>query len=249
MYIYYWLSKVFNMSNHSTNIINSAIATTIAELITLPICTIKTNYQNSNSKSIITSIKTLYKNGGVLIFYKASVPAISSQVFTISSKYFLYRWLNEKNYYYSNKIINGMISGILVSVFTHPMDVIKIHWQMTKPISTSFRTEGFGLLYRGYSKTIWKASVGSALYFPLYDYANEYFQKPLYAALFSAVISTIIIQPIDYLKTRHIYGQQLYQGLNPMIYYKGLTLNLMRVVPHFIIIMTTISYLDKIKLL
>ena len=140
------------------NIINSMIATTIAELITLPICTIKTNHQNNiniskthtdviihncsevkalirifqyknTSIPIFYTIKNIYNNGGIKAFYKASFPAITSQVFSTSSKYFLYRYLDDINYQYSNKILNGMISGIIKSFFTHPIDFLKIYWQ------------------------------------------------------------------------------------------------------------------------
>ena len=64
----------------------------------------------------------------------------------------------------------------------------------------------------------------------------------------AALTSTIIIQPLDYLKTRHIYGQSLYEGgfKNLSSYYKGLSLNLMRIVPHFMITMLMIEYL-KVK--
>ena len=46
--------------NNLENFKNSAIATAIAEVATLPICTIKTNYQNTNSTSIIQTIKNIY---------------------------------------------------------------------------------------------------------------------------------------------------------------------------------------------
>lgn len=108
-----------------------------------------------------------------------------------------------------------------------------------------FKNHGFKLLYRGYSKSFSKTCIGSSLFFPVYDYANNKFNSPLYASLFSAVISTLIIHPVDYLKTRHVYGLPIYQGWHPSIYYKGLSLNLMRIVPHFMIVMTTIDYLNN----
>ena len=227
----------------SQNIINSATATAIAEIVTLPICTIKTRYQNTQSNSIQQTIKSIYRTSGIKAFYAASVPAISSQVLSTSSKYVLYRHFEDQHFSYSNKMFNGMISGIMSSLITHPIDSIKIHFQMNTSFMAQLKQHGIGLFYRGYSKTFSKTALGSSLFFPLYDYSNSLFNNPFYASFCSAVISTSIIHPLDYLKTRHIFGLPLYQGYNPITYYKGLTLNLLRVVPHFMIVMTTIDYL------
>lgn len=234
------------MSNKSRgDIINSAISTAIAEIATLPICTIKTNYQNTNSTSITQTVKDLHKKGGISAFYRASPASISSQVFSTSSKYFLYRYFERQNFKYSNKFFNGVASGILSSLITHPIDFIRIHMQMGKPIIPEIKTHGPGVFYRGYSKTFGKVFVGSAMFFPLYDYANSMFSNAFIASAFSAVISTTAMQPLDYLKTRHIYGKNMYHGFTIKPYFKGLSLNLARVVPHFIIVMTTIDYLGK----
>ena len=238
------------------NIVNSAVGTTIAEVVTLPICTIKTNYQNSSEKSIITVVKNLYKNGGISSFYRASPAAISSQVFSTSSKYVLYRYLEDKNIQYSNKVLNGMASGIISSLVTHPVDFVKIHWQMKTPVVPELKKNGISILYRGYSKTFGKVCVGSSMFLPLYDYTNEKINNPFYASLTSSIISTTIIHPLDYLKTRQIYSMPLYSNnsdgytsILKIVYanikqsYKGLSLNLMRIVPHFTILMTTIEFL------
>ena len=70
-------------------------------------------------------------------------------------------------------------------------------------------------------------------------------ENAISASFMSAIISTTIMHPIDYLKTRHIYGLPLYSGFNPFNYYKGLALNLARIVPHFVITMTTIDTLTN----
>nr|QZX42720.1 mitochondrial carrier [Mimivirus sp.] len=232
------------MSNQN-NIINSAIATGIAEIMTLPICTIKTNYQNTNSTSMYQTIKHIYNQGGIQAFYRASPAAIMSQIFSTSSKYFLYKWFEKQNIPYSNKILNGLMSGIISSLLTHPIDTIKIHLQMNANLKNEFKIHGPKLLYRGYSKTFGKAAIGSCLFFPIYDKIYENIGNSLTASMMSAIISATIMQPLDYLKTRHIYGLSLYQGYNIKYYYKGLFLNLFRVVPHFMIVMTTIDYLNK----
>lgn len=228
-----------------TDITNSAIATIVAEIITLPICTFKTNYQNNSTLSMQQCLKNIYMKNGISGFYKASVPAIMSQTYSTSSKYFLFRFFENKNYPYTNKMINGIISGILTSLITHPIDNIKIHLQMNDSFMCKLRENGFGLFYRGYSKSFGKTVISSSMFFPLYETLNEYFEKPVVSSMLTAIISTTIMQPLDFLKTRHIYGLSLYNGLNLQHYYRGLSLNLMRIVPHFVITMTTIDFLNK----
>ena len=227
------------------NLKKSAFSTALAEIITLPICTIKTQYQNTASNSIIGTFRDILKTEGFKGFYNASVPAILSQTFSTSSKYVMYRYFEEKKY--ANKMINGMASGFFSSLVTHPIDSLKIHWQMRTPFLPEYNKYGPSLFYRGYSKTFGKMMLSSSLFFPLYDYLYQKSNKNAIVASFgSALISTTTMQPLDYLKTRHIYNQPLYQGWNPAIYYKGLSLNLLRVVPHFMIVMTSIDYLNKL---
>lgn len=216
---------------------NSVIATGVAEFLTLPICTCKTVYQNSNHNSIKYTVNDIYSRLGIKGFYQASLPAISSQIFSTSSKYVLYRKLESSKVLSDNKFINGAISGVVSSLFTHPLDFIRVHWQM----NADFQVKHFDALYRGYSKTFSKVIVGSSLFFPLTDLAKTKTDNIILASLLSGIVSTIVIQPIDYLKTRHIYGLSLYSE-SP---YKGLSLNLLRVVPHFMIVMTCIDFLDK----
>jgi hypothetical protein len=242
------------------NLYYAAIGTSLAEIVTLPVCTLKTNFQNGSSKSIVETAKSMYISGGIKMFYRASYPAVVSQVFSTSSKYVLYRYLDENSilvnksdkscsqiHNFSCKVLNGMTAGIMSSLITHPVDTIKIHMQMNTPFVPQLKIHGLKLFYRGYSKTLSKICVSSSLFFPLYDFCNEKIHNPIIASAISASIATTLMQPLDYLKTRHIYGSVLYQGWNPLIYYKGLSLNLARTVPHFIIVMTTIDFLKKLN--
>lgn len=238
------------MSN-SNNIINSMTGAFVAEILTLPICTIKTQFQNTDNKTIRRTISNIYSTGGVRAFYRASIPAISSQVFSSASKYAIYSYLEDKKYKYTNRLTNGIISGILTSIITHPIDFFKVHLQMNTPIIPEFKKYGIGVMYRGYSKSFLKVCVGSSLFFPLHFTIKESVEKQniKYSAFISssitAIISTIIMHPFDYLKTRHIYNVSLYSSYNPLKYYRGLTLNLLRIVPHYVIMMSTIDFIEK----
>jgi hypothetical protein len=233
------------------DLIHSAIATGVAELATLPICTLKTNYQNTNAISIPNTIRYIYRQGGLRAFYKASLPALGSQVISTSSKYTLYRYFQTLHLPSSRdplpNFVCGFMGGLLSTLITHPLDVIKIHLQMRTPFLSELKRYGPYVFYRGYSKTFGKIGISSMMFFPLYDWCQTNVHSPIVASMISATISTTIMTPIDYLKTRHIYNQPLLQGWNPLTYYKGWTLNLMRIVPHFTILMTIVDALNKIK--
>jgi|SRR3989338_2493880 len=223
--------------------IDASIATGIAEIITLPICTIKTNYQNTGEIKIGDTIKNIYERGGIRNFYKATIPSVSSQVVSTASKYYMYSYFQEKNVIYPNKALNGLISGVVSSIVTHPIDCIKIHYQMGIDYKGLFKEKGMRVLYRGYTKSFGKICMGSITYLPIYSYINEEIHNPPVASFISAFLSTILIHPVDYMKTRHVYGLKIYNGFNIISYYKGIGINLCRVVPHFTIIMTIIDYL------
>lgn len=230
------------MTNTSVkqSLINSSIATVIAELTTLPICIVKTNYQNS-TQDVRGVVSKIYNQGGLRAFYRASVPSVCGQILSSSTKYAIYRKMEDIS---SNKVVNGITSGILSTLLTHPVDFVKIHYQMNLNVLTLLRENGVRVLYRGYSKSFSKVVIGSAMFYPLHDYLRDLTSSPTLSAFGSAVISTTVMHPIDYLKTRHIYGRQLYQG-GLIKYYRGLWLNLARIVPHFTIMMTVIAYLEK----
>ena len=235
-------TKVVQINNTMKHIISASLATSVAEVITFPLCTLKTNYQNSNNVSMANTMRNIWIKRGIVGFYNASGWAITSQILSTTTKYTLYQTLKDVM---PNKFIAGALSGALSTIITHPIDVIKIHYQMHTPVLPELRQNGLQLFYRGYSKSLIKASVGSFCFFPLFDIFNGYTRNASMAAMLSGIVSTTIIQPLDYMKTRQIYGQSFFSGWNPRPYLKGLSLNLMRVVPHFIITMTLIEYMKQ----
>ena len=129
------------------DLISSASATSVAELFSYSICTVKTNYQNAISlrggsyapPSIWSTISHIYRTRGIYGFYNSGIYAISSQVLSTTSKYTLYRTLTPL---VPNKFLAGSISGMVASIFTHPFDVFKIHRQMNVPFGPEFQIQG-----------------------------------------------------------------------------------------------------------
>lgn len=221
----------------------SAIATLVAELFTAPICLIRTNVINTGFQAKKISIQ-IYNEGGIKAFYRASLPAVCGQVFSSASKFALYTWLN-KNYNETNdqfkRIINGIITSISVSILTHPIDSIKDHLQMGESVFYKFKIRPL-VIYDGFSKTLIKASLSGAFFFPLYELIKDKTNSSVISGITSAVISTILMQPLDYMKKRQIYGLTFSYN-NLRIMFTGLELNLFRVIPHFTIMMFLIEKL------
>ncbi|QIN54451.1 mitochondrial carrier-like protein [Cedratvirus kamchatka] len=224
------------------NVISSVIASSVAEITTLPICTIKTNLQNQSQSTIPSVIKDIYYRHKIRGFYNSSPWAISSQIFSTMTKYVFYRRLQED---VSNRFLAGGISGFLSSLLTHPLDVIKVHKQMHKSFYDQLYILGPKIFYRGYSKTLIKSTLGSVFYLPLFDLFDERLHSPGLSAVCSSVISCTLMQPIDYMKTRQIYGKAFFSGFSPLPYFRGLSLNLLRVVPHFYITMSLIKFIEN----
>lgn len=237
------------------NIFSSSVSTIFAEIITLPICTIKTNYQTDlKYKSVIDVTKNIYGTRGFYGFYNSSGSAIASQVVSTSTKFTFYNYIqklrNTDQSDIKNNIINGSLSGIFSSMFTHPFDVLKVHQQNNLSFKNEIKNKGFSILYRGYSKSLFKNTVLTSLIFPFYDFYKSMFNNTIVASGLSSITVSMFLHPLDLLKIRHISNQSLYvpyNGLSNFIkyYYRGLHINLLRIVPHFMITMTMTEWIKN----
>lgn len=221
--------------------INSAISTSIAEIVTQPICLIRTRIINGNDKFLIEIIKNLYKDQGILGFFKASPPAVATQTISTALKYSIYNKFQRDKIY--EKMFVGSCGGMFAATITNPLEVIKINIQMG---IISILNKPLNFFYQGYKKSLFKSCIGGALFFPLNDLFKDQFKNQIISSGLSAFVAVTILQPIDYLKTREMFGKSFdYKDLKIM--YTGYGLNLMRVIPHFIIVMTMADYLQKMK--
>jgi hypothetical protein len=224
----------------------SCIGAAVAEIITLPICTVKTNYQNSGKKTIWGTVGAIWGKHGIVGFYNAMPSAVGAQVVSSGSKFVIYRGLTRRlgdDPTWHGRLLCGTASGILSTLLTHPLDVMKIHVQMQASFRKELKAVGPRLFYRGYTKSFNKVLVASTLYMPLYDICKEKIGNPVGAALVSGLIATSVTHPIDYMKTRATYGLSYWAGWNPIRYYRGFTLNICRILPHFVIMMNTIDFI------
>lgn len=228
------------MNDISKNIIAAAIGTSVAELVVIPICTVRTNYQVNLNTNLYNCIKN------VPSFYNASGLAITSQVLGISARYTIYEHLKQKNKIdniYYDKFVNGALSGILGCVFVHPIDVLKTARQIKRPILEQYKNDGVRFLYRGYTKNIYKSILLYSTLLPIYDLCKEKYSV-FTAAVATSAITTSILYPIDFIKVRHMANEKLFLGFNPLLYYRGIILSFAKNIPHFTI---TMYLTEKIK--
>lgn len=139
-----------NYTNLYTNCFSSCVGTLIAEIATLPACTIKTIYQNNKSLTIPETIRSIIKTQGTRGFFTASSPAIITQVLSTSSKFTLYEKIKHirktENSNWIDNSINGVVSGLTGSLITHPFDVWKNFPSETKTIGLILKTSHVNLL-------------------------------------------------------------------------------------------------------
>jgi hypothetical protein len=215
--------------------ISSSIGSACAEILTLPICTIKTIYQNQSTRTPLQITMNIYQTKGLKGFFQASLPAVISQVLSTSSKYYLYHAIKEyrqteDSNLFSNSI-NGGLGGLGGSLLSHPFDVWKNHLQRGETLS-NLRIQ---TLYSGYSGTIAKNILLYSMLFPVYDFYKLHTTNPIMASIFTSITCSLITQPLDYYKTVLMTGNKFAGWTNP---YKGYSLMLSRTIPHFVISMT-----------
>ncbi|AYV86779.1 MAG: mitochondrial carrier-like protein [Sylvanvirus sp.] len=258
-------SNISNPSNSSRtyqHLLYTAIGTTLAELATAPICTLKTKYQNlplHSTQSICHTINSLYSEHGLKAFFRSSGIATFEQVFSTSAKYTAFRYMTDHpdtsflhvfpHHRFMSHVLNAITTGIVISFITHPLNFIRVETQMqiTLPqLIRQVRDKGIFILYRGWTKNLFKIVVGSSLFFPLHEYfTTELKWSRERSSLMTGVIGTVCTHPFDYAKVRSIHKLPWRQGYSPFPYFKGLSLNLCRTVPHFFIIMNVFHWLDK----
>jgi len=238
------------MSNNSNILFSNTIGVTAAELITLPICTIKTIYQTQHEKnlSISDTIKKIYRDRGIKGFYDAKYTAILSQTISTVSKFGFYHIIKDyrktQNNDLLNNSINGALGGIAGSLICHPIDVLKNYQQRNnKSFFSDLQKNIVGTMYKGYSQSILKNILLYSSLFPIYDfYKSNISTNPLVISPLTTLTITLYLQPVDYIKVNLMAGNKIF--IKDL--YKGMSLHLMRSIPHFMITMTVTEYVFKI---
>lgn len=231
------------------NLIASCIGTLTAEMLTLPICTTKTIYQNNKKLSVKQAIDLIYQSNGIKGFFVASTPAIISQTLSTSTKFTIYQVIKKKRQTYNadifNNSLNGMISGLVGSFITHPFDAWKNFRQRNESYSlhlnnqTTFKNLVAKGFYPGFSGTIGKNISLYATLFPLNDFYKSKFDSVYISAPLTTLTISLFVQPFDYYKVVKM------AGTIPTHPFRGFWLMLGRNIPHFTITMGITELISK----
>lgn len=134
----------------------------------------------------------------------------------------------------SSSFIGGALSGLMMSVVTTPIQLLKIQLQTHVTLSLTqllyrdiFCTGRWSILYRGFGVTAFSDTLGRGLYMYSYEVAkhvlNENFddQLPLLtirmiSAAYAGVISWLLLFPMDTIKT---LVQSTYSGPSATTYF------------------------------
>ena len=243
--------KQDNYSNLYLNCFSSCVGTLFAEIVTLPMCTIKTIYQNNKTLTIPQTVESIIKTQGIKGFFAASSPAIITQILSTSSKFTIYEKIKHirktENSNIIDNSINGIVSGITGSLITHPFDVWKNftqrnenYWKYIKNSSSkSFINLMKSGLYPGYTGSIGKNIALYSTLFPLNDFYKSKFDSIYISAPLTTLTVSLIVQPFDYYKVVKIAGNK------PSKPFRGFTQMLARNIPHFTITMCVTDMLGK----
>ena len=227
------------------HLVSSIIGSGCAEVLTLPICTVKTIYQTNtlSGKTISQIISYIYLTNGFKGFFQASVPAITSQILSTSSKYYLYHQIKSYRQTDPNDLLsnsfNGALGGVGGSLLSHPFDVWKNYMQRDQRLQKL----NLSTLYSGYSGSFVKNIVLYSILFPVYDFYKLHIGNTVLAAIGTTLTCSIVTQPVDYYKTVLMSGSKFTSWSNP---YKGFGLMVSRSIPHFIISMSITDYIKKL---
>jgi hypothetical protein len=243
-------SQRINYTNLYINSFSSCIGTLMAEIATLPACTVKTIYQNNKNLTIPQTFESICKTQGIKGFFAASNPAIITQVLSTSSKFTLYEKIKQvrktSNSNVLDNSINGVISGLVGSLITHPFDVWKNftqrnenYWTHLKNTSGSVTHLVKSGLYPGYTGSIGKNIALYSALFPLNDFFKSKFDSIFISAPLTTLTVSLIVQPFDYYKVVKIAGNK------PSQPFRGFTLMLARNIPHFTITMCVTDWISK----
>lgn len=204
----------------------------VAEAITVqPFDMVKTRHQlnSGHNESILRTLKSLYKEGGILRFYRGMTAELFGMVPKSSGMYASYemarQYLAKQEGFGDSTLscsIAGFISGIPEALIVNPFQVVKVRLQSKDHLgrySGSFdcttklvKEEGISVFTTGLGPTLWRNCVWNTVYFGLMNAIKGILPSPnskteetaisFVSGFFGAVIATCFNAPFDVVKSR-----------------------------------------------
>lgn len=175
----------------------AALASCIAELLTLPLDTVKVRIQVQGSNfTTLQVINKMWKEEGISSFFQGLEPGLLRQTIYGGFRFFMYLQLQMVvDQWFPNssiilrKVFSGFLSGLISSGICNPLDLVKLRMQAAHGASTKkdddvsifdyantidafykiWQTEGLIGLYQGVVPTMARASVLASVELSFYD--------------------------------------------------------------------------------
>ena len=219
----------------------------VGTLLSHPFDTLRIKTQ-MNNRSIMNNFKEIYKNHGLIGFYKGLPSPLLAISLEKSIVFGVYNTMNNNKMFNNKKvntIVSGYTAGVAASLFVAPMEAIKMNQQhfpnytLDKCINDLVRSRN---LFKSLPPTLFREPPGFAIYFSVYNMLNDNLQyntllhKFVYGSI-AGCISWIFIYPADVIKTRvqldNTVGliEHIKYAYNNNLFYRGFSLSIMRAIP------------------
>lgn len=240
-----YINNSDNVSNKISLIAGSLSGLTVRSIIA-PIDIIKIRLQlqlnPSQYKSLTQTIISIYKNEGLLAFWKGNLPASLMYLVYGGTQFYIFTSLsnlstNSKKTPLFNTLI-GTISGCMATLISYPFDLLrtrlasnnsKSFTSVTKTISQIWSNSNWIGLYLGSPLSICYIALTTGISFGVYTKINEFdnkvpFQIKNIAGLTAGLISKTLVYPLDLIKRRiqMNYNQSFIQTLNQIVKNNGI---------------------------
>lgn len=266
-----------------TTVLLDAFATStacvVANLVTHPLDTLKVRQQLSG-KSLFSITSEMIAKEGLPSFYSGLSSGLIRAIISGGGRLLLYNQMKlqvgkekmEKNGEFYRPVL-GILAGTIAAVAATPFDLARTLKQsdemnkrpkksLVQTFSTSINERGFLSLWSGSSIIIMRQAIFTSAQLSSYDmvkkslswYHNELY-KEIFASIFSGIFSTLIIAPLELVKTHLQVSKQ--SGLLPVVrnlyyrdglrgFWRGSASLYMRLGPHTAIVLIV---MDQLRIL
>lgn len=217
--------------NIQSYLLASTSSAIMTKTCTAPITRIKVlqqiqSYHNYNNYTgISNSIKYIYKNEGLLGYFKGNLTNISKSIpnycikFPLNDIYLKYMLKNKnfssiKQLPYNNLLQAGVFAGLFQTIFTYPIDLLRTRiTQDSQMINTNnkinsclkniIKQDGIAGLYRGFTPALLSTPLYIGIQLSSYQYlknTNTIISNSLISGACAGLISQTIMYPGDTIK-------------------------------------------------
>lgn len=206
-------------STISISALSVALSSIPAELVIIPLCTIRLNMMLSE-KGPIEVATLIYTERGIFGFFTASIYGIISQMLASTIKFFIYQKLkkltkSDQKRWFLNCCL-GALSGIIGSFVLSPIDRMKVLKQAGELSFSNVISEP----WKGFSGTITKNIILYGALFSMTDTIKSQVNDPVLIALLLSISINILLQPIEFIRSKMMASREIHHtGITN--YYQG----------------------------